>query len=533
MRRNLVSKVFQTICSECFEICFMKKNKFLIILGFIFLFGFLLRFLYIYPDNIIFGFDQVMDATNAGRIVVNHDLIVRTLTPNSLGLNHGVLFSYFMAIPSFLGSQNPMVIAYWYLFFNCVAVGSVFVVSLLLFKNWFIAVSSSLLMAVSFQMVLVSGWISNTTVSLFLIPLLLLFLWLYKKGRNWGLILSSLLFGLLIQSQMLMVYYLLTVPFVWFIYKFKWPSLKTILLSITAFLLSISTMIVAEFKSNFSTVRIFLKPSGSLNEASLPFFRSITMLMKNLLLNFQKNLLPQSEFIGTALGIIVLFVVIYVVIRKKTIKEEKQNLLVLLLFFFSPAFTLIVGYHDTPWTLMGTIPLVFILTGYAITKVKSLPIKIIIVGLIVVANLTMIGCGHKKGELFINQETSSTLKGQLAVIDYTYQEAKGQSFAINSVAYPLYTNTYWSYHYPWYGFKKYGYLPNWSGGEQLYPFDRLPRSDGKEQVYFMIIDDTKAIQLWDKATGAIWGQQFGKLVEEKSIGGFTVQKFVKLSKITI
>lgn len=511
----------------------MKRNKYLIFLGLIFFFGILLRFLYIYPDNIIFGYDQVGNLISVSKIVKHHDIIIRALQPGELGLNHGVLFNYFETIPYFIGGGNPMVVAYWYSFLNCISIVSVFICSNYLFKNWFAALLSSFFVAVSSNMVLMAGWISNTTAALFLIPFYILGLLLYKDGRNWGFILSSFLLGLLIQSQMLMVYNICALPIIWVVCGFKWPSFKTMALSLMAFLFAVSTMIAAEVQSGFSSLKVLLSPSQILNESSLPFFEKLLLFGRGLLSGFYSNLLPQSFVLGMAVGLIILLTIFVFVFYKKIKVREKYGLIILLVILFSPAFMLIIGYHDTPWTLMGTIPLIFMLTGYTVSKIKSLPIKIIFVGLIFIANITVVIDGHKEGRLFIKQEASSILKGQLAVVDYTYQEAKGKPFSVNAVTYPLYSNTYWSYHYPWYGLKKYGYLPNWSGGIQVYPFDTLPMSDGKEQVYFMIVDETKAIPSWDKIAGKEWGQQFGKLVEEKSIGGFTVQKFVKLGKITI
>jgi len=139
----------------------------------------------------------------------------------------------------------------------------------------------------------------------------------------------------------------------------------------------------------------------------------------------------------------------------------------------------------------------------------------------------MVVSSRKNELLFIPQEPSSILKSQLAVIDYTYQQAKGEDFAINAVTYPLYYNTYWSYHYPWYGKKTYGYLPGWLGGDQLYPFSTLSKATGKEKIFFMIVDNSRAIPEVYKIIGKKWGYSLGKLLEEKEIGGFTVQKFLR------
>ena len=77
----------------------MKAKAFLL-LFFIFLLGLFLRIYYIYPEqNIILGYDQVGDLIQARKIINYHDLIVKGTISSTTGINHGVIFSYFTAIP--------------------------------------------------------------------------------------------------------------------------------------------------------------------------------------------------------------------------------------------------------------------------------------------------------------------------------------------------------------------------------------------------------------------------------------------------
>jgi hypothetical protein len=501
------------------------KKISLVLLFAVFLLGVFLRYNYIYPDRIIFGYDQVINAVDARKIVDNHDLIVQQVTPNALGLNHGVLWDYFAAIPYFLGGGNPMTIAYWYAFFNAIAIISVFFFTYYLFRDWSIALTSSFITAISYHMILISGWISNTTVVLYLMPLFFLGFWLYREGRNWGLVLSAFFLGLFVQSQMLMVYNFAAIPILWLVFRLRLPNLKTILLSVFTFSLAVLTMIVVETRSNFSSLRVFLKPSRYLDESSLPFIKRFLLFGKQFLTNFSLNLSPRYLGFGMVIGIIILLVIVRNIFCHKTGKEEKNGLILLLIFLISPIFMLAIGYHDKPWSLMGMIPAISIAAGYAISKISSFSLKIFLLCLFSYLSISMTINSRSKEELFINQEPSSTLRGQLAVVDYTYREAKGEKFAINAVTYPLYENTYWSYHYPWYGIKNYGYLPSWLGGDQLYPYNTLPKSSEKEKIFYMITDETRAIPEIYRAIGKKWGFKYGKLLEEKLIGGFTVQKF--------
>lgn len=505
------------------------KRLSLVLLFIIFLLGILLRFKYIYPNRIVFGYDQIINVFDARKIVDNHDLIVQQVTPNALGLNHGVLWDYFLAIPYFLGGGNPMFIAYWYAFFNATAIISVFFFTYYLFRSWPAALTSSFITAFSYNMILIAGWISNTTVVLYLMPLFFLGFWLYRKGRNWGLPLSLFLLGLFIQSQMLMVYNIATVVVLWLVFKLKRPSIKIAILSLLSFLAAVSTMIIVEVRTGFSSLNALLRPTEFLDESSVSFFKRLNLFGKGFLSTFSQNLTSSHSTFGILAATVIILVIIKYVFDSRLKNEERSALKLLSVFLFCPIFMILIGYHDKPWTLLGMIPAVFVAFGYVVSKIPSLPLKILVLSLFFYLNIAGFVRGLAKDELFIAQEPSSTLKGQLAVLDYTYQLSGGKAFAINSVNYPLYENTFWSYHYPWYGLKKFGYLPSWLGGDQLYPYNTLPKSLGKEKIFYMITDETGAIPEIYKEIGRKWGFKYGKLQEEKLIGGFTVQKFERFN----
>ena len=502
------------------------NGKTLILLLAIFFLGLGIRLYYIYPTNIVLGYDQIAQLISAKKIVDFHDIIIMGAATSGLeGLRHGALFDYFTAIPYFLGGGNPMFIAYWYSFFNTLTVFVVFAFTYFLFRNSSAALISAFMAAVSYQMVQIAGWISNTTVTLFLLPVFFLSLWFYYKKEEWTLILSFALLGLMIQSQTLMAYYLAVIPLLWLIFRLRIPSLKIALMSVFSFTAAISTIIITEIKLNFSGVKIFLNFSKYLDESSVPLIKRFLLFGNQFLRVFSSNISPQYPKIGMIVGLITPLIIVYLIFIKKTKKEERTSLIFLLTFLVSPILMLVVGYHDKPWTLMGLIPAVIISVGYIISKVIFFPFGLIILSLITYLNLSSVLDGHQKEVLFIKQEPSSTLKGQLAVIDYTYREAKREPFAINSVTYPLYYNTYWSYHYPWYGLEKYGYLPGWLGGDQIYPYNALPKASEKDKIFYMIVDETATIPDVHRSVGRKWGLKYGKLLEEKSIGGFTVQKF--------
>ncbi len=190
---------------------------------------------------------------------------------------------------------------------------------------------------------------------------------------------------------------------------------------------------------------------------------------------------------------------------------------------------LILGYHDKPWFLIALPPAIALISGYTISKLKSLFLILPAILFIIGSNSAIILQRPQPAyQLFDNiYDSTSHLDYQIQVVDYTYQKSKGEPFAINAVTYPLYYNGLWAYLYNWYGREKYGYIPGWLGGDQLHPYDLLPSSKKQEKIIFMIISETPRIPEVYKNLGKTWVSKNGKLIEEKKFSGFTVQKYEK------
>ena len=505
----------------------LLSNRYYLVLLMVFLVGFFVRLYYVSPERVVFGYDQIGDLISARKIADNHDLIIKELFGSQIGINHGVLFSYFTALVYWFTAGNPLSITYGYVFLNCLSILTISLFCTSVFKKRLIGVIAGLLFAFSNYQILLSDWISNTSWAFVLIPVFFWGFWRYKERNNSGLVLSSFSLGLLIQSQMLMVYYILVVPIVFMVLKLKIPSLRTIILSGLVFFVAVSTMILAEIKSGFSSLKIFGDLGSSLGESRTSMFGRVNQFLADYIGLIQRNLNIENGVLISVIFVLVVFYGLYKTVRDNETKKELAGLKLVLVMLIAPLLMLIIGYHKQPWTLFGMIPGVFIFCGYLISKIHART-------LLIFGFLTLFVFGFQKNlmanRLFIFQEPSSILQGQLEVLAYTYQEAGGEIFAINAVTYPLYYNTYWSYHYPWYSKKVDQTLPGWMGGDQLYPYDTLPKSNGREKIFFMIIDETRAISSLYKNIGRKWGLSEGKLISEKLVGGFTVQKFVRYEK---
>lgn len=510
-----------------------KKKQNLIIFFAILLilvFGIWLRHKNIEGYNIVFDYDQYEDQFYTYTVAVDKNpAIIGRAIYGDPRLHHGVFYYYYNLAPFLLSGGNPMISAYWNIFFNAATAVILFIFAKVIFKKNLPALISAVIAASSFELIKFSSWLTIDTVAIFIVPLFFLGLWNYYLNRKWGLILSSITLGLAIQSDLSLLYLIPILAVYWVILKPKIPDLRLLLLSILCFLAMVSTLILTEIKLNFAGVKTLLNFSTIFGSAiRLSYAERLNLFFEDFLRNFTNNLFPQRADLGIFLASGIILIVLYQLFSKQVSNLEKKAIYFLLLFLFAPIITLLIGYHNQPWFLIGLPPAIALTAGYAIHKLNS-PFLIAAIMLSVVGSNTamILQRPNEAYKLFENiYDSTSYLKFQLQVIDYTYKQSGGGPFAINAVTYPLYYNGMWAYLYNWYGKNKYGYLPGWLGGDQLHPYDLLPKSDDKK-VFYMIISETPRIPDVYKNKGRIWATEHGRLIEEKRFSGFTVLKMEK------
>ena len=496
----------------------------------IFLFALSLRILSFYPDRMVFGYDQVEDLLNTKKVVKYHDLVIMgRIASGNPNTHHGVSFFYYMVPPFILGNGNPTTVAVWNSIFNSLSIIILFFLAYKLFGSFKAATLTAILAAVSYQSVQYAGWLSNPTTLVFLVPLFFLCLWSYYKGNDRSLIIAFALLGLIIQSQIFMLYLVFVIPIFWFVIRPKFPNFKVSLLSVMALTAGLSTMILTEFKLKFAGVNTLLHFSTNFDEANTSLLVRLDSFLVNFIETFSSNIWPNGGIYAKVFCLLIIFLfIIYIIFRKN--KKDLPGVRFLLIYILSPFLMLPFGYHKQLWTFIGIMPAVALFTGYVFSKINNRVVLMVIITFISFVNIRYVIESRSSLNFYIKQEPPSILSNQIEVMDYTYQESDGKPFSINSVTYPLYSNTYWSYHYPWYGIKKYGYIPGWLGGDQLYPYNSLPASAGNEKYSYMIIDNSSSIPWIHRLAGRQWAEKNGKLVKETEIGGYTVIKMEKINQ---
>jgi hypothetical protein len=143
---------------------------------------------------------------------------------------------------------------------------------------------------------------------------------------------------------------------------------------------------------------------------------------------------------------------------------------------------------------------------------------------VIISNLFAIRDSKHSGQILLEPDASAVLDEQIKAMDYTYQSSNGAKFAINSVTNPLYINALWSYDYYWYGGSKYGSMPTWIGGDQIYPYDSLKPFAHDEKYLYILIDGTSRIPDSYRLEAENSADKISKLIETKDFGGISVQK---------
>lgn len=499
---------------------FFKSEYFILIL--IFCFAFLIRFLSVYPTNTIIGFDQSRDLFAAKTILENHDLkIIGPTAGNNPNLHHGIGFTYYLAFPMFLFGPNPINLVLFNSLINSLTVIILYFFALSLFNSKKIAFASSLIAACSYQLVQYSGWLSNPTVTIFTVPTFFYLFWLYIKGQPKAFPLAAFFLGLCIQFQLFFVYLLPISLLIFLIFKPKLPSLKLSLVSILLFCLATSTMILTELKFRFAGV-FSLLGAGDLVGEKLNFVQKISRFSIEFFQTFNLNLGSQNIQIGQILALMSLGLIIFQLLQ--TPKKTNSPYLYLLIFLLSPSIMLFLGFHNSPWFLIGLPSAVILAIALLISRLRLFIFYPLVLILIILANIVLVDKSVGRGQVLLEPDPASVLTDQIAAINYTYASSDKATFTINSLTNPLYINLPWAYHYLWYGQPNFNYLPTWAGGDQLPPYNTLAKVTGQEKYLYLLIDSSSRIPPSHKLALLNWANERSILLEQKTFNGIEVQK---------
>lgn len=511
------------------------SNKAIFFLISIFIFALILRFLY-FPKDIYFGIDQANGSFAVKEILNGHPKLIGPSTTFT-GLRHGVLYYYLYAPFYWISGGDPSWAAAFLRVVNAVGVFLIFIVTTMLF-NVYVGLISASLFAVSFEQTQFALYFNHP--SLAVISILLMYLGLslliFRK-KNYGLIIALVGLGLSIQFEFLLTYLFISLILILVFFRKSIPRInyKTLAITLSAFFLSIFTFIMAEIKFSFRSTQLLpqLLFSGYTNRS---LYRIVTTFLFEMGQVIKFNITGINE-LKLAMGLI-LFVTFLLLLLSKA----KRQIFFLGIWFFSVIIIYfvtggekldvdIIQYHPNVGVSISLIIFVSYLL-FVIGKKSHWLITLLLIIFISFANLSLIQKINPKGSMSeINAQSFMLLSDEKKVLDFIYKDAAGKPFAVKGITLPFYINSTWSYLFEWYGKQRYGYLPIWGGKNASgYP-GNLEVQEAQSKLpdkRYLIIEPSRGIPIYLISDYLKEEDYFTKVVEEKKIGEFTIQKREKI-----
>src|SRR3989344_2419636 len=442
------------------------------LLFFIFIIAFLLRIWFIGRGGLSFAYDQARDAFVAQQILNGDFKILGPSVSGVPGLYHGVLYYYVIAPFYLIGQGNPLFAAYGLSLINSLGVFIIFYFTYLITRKIAPSLLTALIYAVSYEVIQYSTWLSNPSIALIFVPLFYvgLYKWL-KDNSNIGVYLCGLSLGLSIQFNVSMAYHLAPL-FFWLWINKNNILRKQIIGFLISFAISIFTMILVEFKFGFKGIFGLLYlllskdevvASTGLGDFIVIFFNQLGKVLSN-------NIFPLNAVWGGILGLLLM---LYVIVFWDRSKKK----------IFS-------------WQLF--------IISYILSKEFA---------------------ARTKGQTLFAIQPDLVLSKELGTLDYIYEKSEGKKFSINTLTSPLYINTLWSYLFNWYGQEKYGYLPYWTGRDQVGQLgNNLDGPPDDVDLHYFIIEPKEGIPEKYIIQAQEEEDSKSKLVEEVNFGEIIIQK---------
>lgn len=505
----------------------MKKKNFLLVFLF-FVLAYILRVLFLPKLTLTFGYDQARDAYISQQIL-SGDIKILGPPASTPGLYHGVFYYYFLAPGYWIGKGSPIVATYWVALFNAATVFIVFYLTYLLTKKKGAAYLSAFLFAISFEATQYATWLSNPTIGVWTVPLIYLGLWAWvKEKKRWGPIVAALGLGLSIQAEIFLLYHVAPL-LIWTWIARKKIKKNEIFKFVGVLVVTLSSMILAEVKFGFKSLS-GISQLALAQETSLAYAKSLgdylILYLNQIGRIFAFNSYPGNIGYGGA------FVIALIVLGLCQLKKSRgiSGGPFLASWLLSHATVVTVGGTSTPFLMVGIGPAVSIIMAiflYNLWEKRYKLVAVLVLLILIFGNLGMIARENSRGSTLFAIQKDMLLSKQLKAIDYTYEEAGGEPFSVNSLTSPLWINIVWTYLYKWYGLSEYGYLPEWHGRDQVGLLDSLPPTEETTELYYLILEPMGGIPQRYLSETIAEEDSVSTLIDEKYFGELRVQKRIK------
>ncbi len=514
----------------------MKLKKWHI-LGIIFIIALAVRFYY-FKQNIYFGFDEARDALVAENIYLKGDFkLIGPPASGNTGLFHRPSFWDMVGPLYLLAGGNLYIVSAVFRIINALGIFLVFAIAKKLFskKAGYVA---AFLYAISFEQSQYAIYFSKEALALICwLIIMLIVVSIYKKENRtkiWGLPIISLCFGLMIQFNIIYAGFGLGIIalFCLIFPQLKQIKLKSWILAILAFGVTMSTFIVAELKYNFREIKTAINlihggfgvMNAGQSKYSLFWDKYLTMFRDNLVglsldINWQRVVIACVAIVFTAWLVI------------SAIKDKKYA--ILLAWLFTWVGIMLAGGHLGYYTNIALSVSILIGVGVILDKIenKNLLIWIILLG-IIISNGLLIYDRRDKGLITtIKPQPYMNLVDERKIIDQMYTEAAGRGFTLRLTGIPYRIQTVWYYLLNQYGYKKYGYFPYWEHGNVLgYPGELPVPTNGTTCLRFLVREPMRGLPVDLVELDEKDENYFSTIIDRKEIGQFTIEERIALAK---
>ena len=439
-------------------------------------------------DLLRFYFDQGRDALVIHKMIHTPKPVLVGPTTGLAGILRGPFF-YYLLLPGYLvGQGSPVVAAIWLQIINIIGLYFIYLSAKTLFSP-IAGLVAVFLVGFSNHLVSLSRWLSNpspifTTVPIMLYGLIQIIKQSEKRAKDgselsavrnavkdsseppavcssssFWYVIVALMLGLNLQLEIASEIWFIPAVFLFFLLQKKyWPSLKTLIYSISVFLLTLVPQVAFDFRHDHIMFKAIKEHFTNPKEPSFVF--SLPKLIERWQFfqdTFATLLVPQNYLYLT----LVLILTFFVSFTIKKYQTSQNYLLLWLLLFPLSILSFYQGNQGNFYSyyLIGLFPLFIILVSGGIAHFFKKPnwaiVSILILFLFTSSNFTLVK-NFLTDDLRGSEQIS--FKNQLEAMDWIYQQAEGQDFNLDVYVPPVVPYSY-DYLFLWYGQKKYHHQP--------------------------------------------------------------------------
>lgn len=431
----------------------MKRKHITLILLAITVAGLAIRNLY--PQNILFGFEQGRDFFVAKDIATLHKFTLLGPKTDIEGIFHGAYYYYLLAFFYFVTSGNPFTIAIFFTLISSLTILIIYKTCVLLFKNPLWGIIGAILTTFSFNLVVYARWISNVSPAVPIFATFFYFLIKIINSRNGKYFPFAFFFGfLLLHFEILSIIPVLTtISFVLIIYRIR-LRLKDFLFSVFAISFNIFPFLLFEIKHQFlliNGVKRYLSAGGT-QEFNL--INNLRNYFAGINTEISSTIFPliRSYHFFWVIFISIIFILVFLKFAKN---ERKNATLVFFSIFGTFPLFIFLNYSSLEQFFVGaSIPIIvfFIFVLQAIhTNIKATlkPIFIFLIAIVIIVNIayTIQSLKSRNNIFYYTSQKEVVIGKKINVIKY--MQSFDEKYSFDAFTTPIYRPDGWNYLNDW------------------------------------------------------------------------------------